>query len=315
MKLPPLKALPVFEAVARLNSFSRAAQELHISQSAVSHQIRLLEDYLGEALFVRNGRYLSLTEEGKSYFETVASALSQIERASEQLQGHEDMQVRLALFSSFAVRWLIPRLPGLQRQYPQLNLTLEMMSAEPQLSDRISDCFITLQHEQRGFTFDLIYSERLFPVCSRTLWQRLCADLLQQGLISSMEPESISAEHLKRLPLLSTYSIFGEKGEDWRRWFQEAGTHLPDTTRYQHFSHMLLTLEAARHHQGIALTNDYMYIPSEDPDLVMLPTHIMKTHDRFYVAYKSSRRQEPGIQILRRWLNEQARASGLLGPY
>jgi LysR family transcriptional regulator, glycine cleavage system transcriptional activator len=74
MKLPPLKTLPVFEAVARLNSFTRAAEELHVSQSAVSHRIRQLEGYLGETLFHRGGRNLSLTEEGLQYYEAVSTA-------------------------------------------------------------------------------------------------------------------------------------------------------------------------------------------------------------------------------------------------
>ncbi|WP_286803986.1 LysR family transcriptional regulator, partial [Marinobacter sp. UBA2498] len=96
MKLPPLKALPVFEAVARLNSFSLAADELAVSQSAVSHQIKQLEKYLGEPLFSRGGRSLSLTDQGRQYLDAVSSALLQIERASEQLVGHEEARIRLS---------------------------------------------------------------------------------------------------------------------------------------------------------------------------------------------------------------------------
>lgn len=112
MKLPPLKALPVFEAVARLNSFSLAAQELAVSQSAVSHQIKHLETYLGEKLFWRSGRTLGLTDEGRQYLDAVSTALLQIERASEQLLGREESRLRLSVFSSFAVRWLVPPVAG-----------------------------------------------------------------------------------------------------------------------------------------------------------------------------------------------------------
>ncbi|HET8850027.1 MAG TPA: LysR family transcriptional regulator [Marinobacter sp.] len=125
MRLPPLKALPVFEAVARLRSFSQAANELAITQSAVSHQIKQLETYLGERLFWRSGRVVTLTDEGRQYFDAGGSALMQIERASEQLLGHEEARLRLSVFSSFAVRWLVPRLPYLQRLHPQLDLALE----------------------------------------------------------------------------------------------------------------------------------------------------------------------------------------------
>ena len=82
MKLPPLRAVQYFEVVARLLSFSRAALELNVSQSAVSHQIRLLEDFLGERLLLRQGRLLSLTPQGESYFEGIAAGLSQIAQSS-----------------------------------------------------------------------------------------------------------------------------------------------------------------------------------------------------------------------------------------
>lgn len=309
MKYPPLKALAVFETVARLNSFSQAALALHVSQSAVSHQVRLLEDYLGETLFDRQGRYLQLTDEGRIYYEGIAPALAQIQRATEQLQGHEHMQVRLAMFSSFAVRWLIPRLPSLQRQHPQLDLSLEMMNEAPVLSDRVADCFITLDKAQRGFTTELIYAERLFAICSKVFWQRLQDEQPQFAWLD--QSAELDPRILAGYPLLSIHSIYGQRGEDWRRWYAAAGAELPDNVRLHHFSHMLLALEAARHHQGIALTNDYMYDADNDSDLIMLPFHSLHTSDSFYLAYKSSRQQEPGIRLLAHWLVQQARLSGL----
>ena len=87
MKLPPLRAVQYFEVVARLLSFSRAAVELNVSQSAVSHQIRLLEDFLGERLLLRQGRLLSLTAQGEVYFEGISAGLGQIAQSSEQLRG------------------------------------------------------------------------------------------------------------------------------------------------------------------------------------------------------------------------------------
>lgn len=312
MKLPPLKALPVFEAVARLNSFSRAAAELNVSQSAVSHQIHQLEDYLGEALFQRQGRHLSLSAEGRQYLEAVSSALFQLERASEQIQGRVDTRLRMAVFSSIAVRWLIPRLPTLQRQHSQLDLVLEMVNETPLLSDRVADCFITLKAEHRGFTADLLYSERLFVIASRPFWQSICADWRQAGLIDNHEPERIDPAWLLNYPLLSTFSIYDIQTEDWRRWFAVTGLAVPESSRVQHFSHMLMALEAARHHQGLALTNDYMHNVDDDPELVRLPCHSLVTGDRFYFAFKTARRQETGIRLLRQWIRQQAVASGLL---
>ena len=133
MKLPPLRAVQYFEVVARLLSFSRAALELNVSQSAVSHQIRLLEDFLGERLLLRQGRLLSLTPQGEVYFEGISAGLGQIAQSSEQLRGGGEMRVRLAVYSSFAVKWLIPRLAGLRQLHPELDLSLEMVAEDPEL--------------------------------------------------------------------------------------------------------------------------------------------------------------------------------------
>jgi len=310
MRLPPLKTLPVFEAVARLSSFSHAAESLNISQSAVSHQIRQLEDYLGEPLFLRTGRRIRLTEEGNQYFEQISSALSQIQRASEQLQGNEDTQIRLAVYSSFAVSWLIPRLPRLQRLHPQLDLDLEMLSELPRMSDRMGDCFIAINPKQRGFSSELLYSERMFPVCSRQYWQHICEDLVQAGLINDTPPDHLKTEWMQRYTLLSATSIFEKKNEDWRRWLSVDGHSVTHNTRVQHFSHMIMAHEAARHHQGIALSNDYMFDP-EDPVLVRPPCHRLNTGDEFHLAYKTSRRNEPPIRLLKQWLIQEAIRSGL----
>ncbi len=306
MKLPPLKALPVFEAVARLSSFSAAAKELNVSQSAVSHQIKLLEDYLGERLFERGGRYLSLSESGQSYYEDVGAALRQLERATLQLQGTESTQLRLALFSSFAVRWLIPRLNSLHQQYPDVALVLEMTSDAPTLSERIADCFITIHRDHPGYHYELLYSEQLFPVCSRSFLQRM---LDEQSLPEDAE---LSAAVLSRYTLLSTYSIFDETGGDWKRWFAAAKDTPEQSPSIQHFSHMLMALEAAKHHQGIALTNDYMVVDQEeDEGLVRLNAMAFDTGDRFYFACKRSRRHEPAIRKVRQWLLDQLKRSGL----
>lgn len=312
MKLPPLNALPVFEAVARLNSFSRAAAELNVSQSAVSHQVKGLESYLGEKLFLRAGRYLALTEEGRLYLEGIGSALLQIERVSAQVLGRETSQLRLSVFSSFAVRWLVPRLPALQRQHPRLDLVLEMTGEAPTLSDRVADCFITINTRLPAFSYDVLYREQLFPVCSRQYWQRICLEQgiqerLAEGAVPTLTPAQIAA-----YPLLSIHTIYGRHLGDWEEWFRVVGQPVPATARVQHFSHMLLALEAARFDQGIALTNDYMLGNRSDADdFVQVPCHALITGDVFYFAYKTSRRQEPGIRALRRWLIDEAIATGL----
>lgn len=308
--LPPLKALPAFEAVARLSSFSRAAEEMNLTQSAISHQIRALEDSLGEALFIRAGRNVSLTQAGEQFLEEVAPALARIERAAGRLRGSSDERLRLAVPSSLAVCWLIPRLPQFQRQHPEIELDLEMLSDMPHMSDRIADCFLTVRYRQRGYQSRRLYVEQLFAICSRPYWQQMQKRLKEDRLIEHEQPRALDPQWLLRFRLLSAASLFDRPGEDWRRWFSANGRRLPSDARLHHFSHMLLAHEAARHDQGIALSNDYMLDTAADPDLVRLPVPLMATGDEFHLAYKSSRRNEPAIRALAGWLEEQAARSG-----
>ena len=141
MKLPPLRALQCFESVARLNSFSKAADQLNVTQSAVSHQVKLLEEYLGETLFSRHGRSFALTEVGERYFEEVSHSLSNLSNASQLIREGQSGKIRLALYSSVAVKWLIPRLDDLKQKYPEIELSLNMMADEPNCSDQVADYY------------------------------------------------------------------------------------------------------------------------------------------------------------------------------
>ncbi|WP_417504041.1 LysR substrate-binding domain-containing protein [Marinomonas gallaica] len=306
MNLPPLKTLPVFEAVARLNSFSLAANELHITQSAVSHHIKTLEDHLGEQLFIRSGRKLELTTEGKLYLDNITGSLNQIARATENVKGVTETKLRLAVYSSFAVYWLIPRLPNLKRQYPNLDLTIEMTFSEPELSDRTADCFITIESEKRGFDFEWFYTERLFPVCNQSFYQELLSEL---NVFSDKELQhelKTNPEILARFPLITSYSMYESYAEDWRRWFKEQGKELPDDINFHRFSHLMLAHEAAAHSLGIALVNDYMFNENDPKDgLIKLPCVAHNAEDRFYIAYKHSRRHEPALKQLRHWLRNE----------
>src|SRR5690348_598082 len=120
-RLPPLSALRPFEAAARLESFSRAAAELHLTHGAVSHQVRALEEHLGTQLFARHGKRVTLTAAGRIFAETVRDALGEIGQAAEALRVRRDDRLSVSVLPSFASRWLMPRLirfmdanPGLE---------------------------------------------------------------------------------------------------------------------------------------------------------------------------------------------------------
>ncbi|MEP0071348.1 MAG: LysR substrate-binding domain-containing protein [Marinomonas sp.] len=306
--LPPLKSLPVFEAVARLNSFSLAASELNVSQSAISHQIRILENHLGETLFNRQGRNLELTKEGKRYLDVISNSLLQIAQATNQIKGEQETHIRLAVYSSFAVYWLIPRLPELKRLYPSLELSIEMSHGSPDLSDRTADLFITTKKEKRGFCFESLYQEELFPVCSPHYLETIKNRLNITSDKELTEKLNTTPSTLAQFSLITSYSIYGRHTEDWKRWFSNLKQPLPSTIQFHRFSHLMLAYEAAKYSLGIALVNDYMMDQkSNEHALVKLPCSGFETGDNFYLAYKESRKNEDIIRYLRKWLLEEAK--------
>jgi LysR family transcriptional regulator, glycine cleavage system transcriptional activator len=295
MKLPPLRSLQCFEAVARLNSFSKAADHLNVTQSAVSHQVKLLEEYLGEAMFNRQGRSFSLTEVGKCYFDEVNQSLGSLSNVSQQIREGKSGKIRLALYSSLAVKWLIPRLDDLRKQHPEIELTLNMVADEPDCTDSVADCFITVNPPKRNFVSQFLYAERLYPVCGHKLWQQI--------------KDKPLPDTLWQHPLLSVqYSSFGEDlGEDWLRWSKSGGFELPDHARINHFSHMLLAVETARYDHGIALINNYLMTDHDrEHNFVRIPMHELLTGDNFYFVYKKTREKQPAIVKLGRWLKQQS---------
>ncbi|MGF1765642.1 LysR family transcriptional regulator [Aliivibrio kagoshimensis] len=294
MKLPPLRAVQYFEAVARYNSFSKSAEEMNVTQSAVSHQVRLLEEYLGESLFTRQGRNLSLTPIGERYFEEISNALVNISQSSQQIREGESGKIRLAIYSSLAVKWLIPRLENLKQLHPEIELTLNMVAENPVLSEQVADCFITISPAKKNYVSEFLYKEQLYPVCSRKLWQQI--------------QDKPLPEAMWQLPLLTVKSVFptSTAGEDWTKWAQLGNFTIPKNVQVTHFSHMILAAEAARYDQGIALLNNYfMSDQDRQHDFVRIPMHDLPTGDNFYFVYKKAREKQSEIVTLGRWLKQQ----------
>ncbi|MGC5702871.1 LysR family transcriptional regulator [Pseudomonas sp. NFXW11] len=166
--LPPLLALRAFEAVARHLSFIKAAQELCVSQSAISHQVQKLEQHLGQRLFVRRTRAIDLTASGARYYQEIRPALEQIAQATQALLAPTSGSVlRVGLLASFATLWLAPRLADFRRRYPQIELQLhpdinlaDVAGAEVDLAIRYGKGHWPQVQAQR------FLGERLSPVCS-----------------------------------------------------------------------------------------------------------------------------------------------------
>ncbi|MEZ9198868.1 LysR substrate-binding domain-containing protein [Shewanella sp. 10N.286.54.B9] len=287
-KLPPLRALQVFEAAARQSHFSKAADELCITQSAVSHQVRQLEEHFGERLFKREGRQLRLTNKGQHLYESLERIFNELSDLSMQISGDSNDQLRLAVYSSFAIKWLIPRLSDFRRLHPEIKIRLDMITDDPELSDGVADMFITGQSGQPGYYHQSLHKERLVPVIS-------------PSLLSSDDP----IHELDSQPLLTVDE--GPLGLDWDRWFVANDKRLPPEQQQHIFSHVLLAIEAAIAGQGIALASDFMVQTDiEKGVLVELALPDILTGFEFYFSCKQRRLKEPAIKAFVGWLSHQS---------
>ncbi|ROS00138.1 DNA-binding transcriptional LysR family regulator [Sinobacterium caligoides] len=288
-KIPPLRALQVFEAAARQQHFSRAASELCITPSAVSHQIKLLEEHFSEQLFKRDGRQLKLTAKGTLLYKELSQIFDALSGLNQQISGGETPELRLAVYSSFSVKWLIPRLGLFRQQHPEINIRLNMFTDDPVLSDSVADMFITGSCNHPAYACQLLHKERLIPVCHPELIAR---------------SENINVETLFEQPLLAVDEEL--TGIDWELWQKANDVTFPAGQQQHVFSHILMAIEAAIAGQGVALASDFMV----DNDiatnrLVALDLPDVYTGFEFNFMCKKHRLKEPSIAAFIDWISEQ----------
>jgi len=167
-RLPPLNSLRAFDAAARHLSFTRAAEELHVTQAAVSHQIRSLEEYLGVSLFTRLSRSLELTPEGARYHPGVRMGFESLERATEELE-HTDSKGRLMISTmpSFAARWLVPRMGRFHAQHPEIDLLISPSSVLVDFNREPVDVAIRYTRTPPdGYHSTKLMTDAVIPVCA-----------------------------------------------------------------------------------------------------------------------------------------------------
>ena len=212
MKLPPLAPLRAFEAAARHLSFTRAAEELHVTQGAISQQVKQLEEYLGFALFHRRPRKLALTAEGGAFQEVVGNALRQISDKAESLKSSRDSgPVTVSVVPSFAAKWLIPRLTAFRQAHPDIPVRVDANHDRVDLRDGEVD--LAVRFTWRKFP-DLhsveLFRDRVFPVCS--------PDLVREG----RAPRTL--EDLANVVLLhDNATMWDESACDWEYWARAVG--------------------------------------------------------------------------------------------
>lgn len=236
-RLPPLNGLRAFEAAARHLSFTRAASELNVTQAAISHQIRMLEDRLGVKLFVRRNRTVLLSEAGQAYLPALRDAFDLIDQATDRLlRRDEGGPLVISSTASFATKWLVPRLSSFQSLHSeievQLSTSFELVDFQ---RDAVDAAIRWGLGKWPGLHVERLFTQDLFPVC---------APAMAKGRAGLKHPSDLA-----RVTLLHTTTA----RDDWRLWLTAAGVRGVDASRGPVFDQLLTALQAAIDGVGVAL--------------------------------------------------------------
>jgi len=231
-RLPPLKALRAFEATARTCSFTRAARELNVTQTAISHQVKVLENWIGFRLFRRLNNALVLTEKGDLYLPTVREAFDRIRESTDQLKGADaGVVLTISALPNFALRWLMPRLQRFQARHPAIQIRLLTASRAFETLPEEIDVAIRLEGEAAPLRFEPLFRGSMFPVMHPGLQEegiRAPGDLRRITLLHVLNSLSDWPIWLAAAGLICPGNVRKQKVELFRQWlFEEAGT-VPD---------------------------------------------------------------------------------------
>jgi len=283
-KLPPLKALLSFAAASKCQSFSQAAKELYITQSAVSHQIKNLEEFLGHKLFYREGKVLKLSIEGQLYAQKVNQSIEQIICATQELIGQPDNVLQFGVSSTFAIHRIAPELNGLYQRHNKLDVRLRMLSCSDVITALDLDV-ILYDHPIEHISYECIKlkNEVYYPVANAKLASKL-----------NISPKQWPKE---------TTLIDIETVDLWSDWFKQQGLELVDTN-IQHFLHSILILKTVIAGQGISLLGETLIRDElKSGELVKLSdTPIVFPDDGFYFAWHKRRKNDANIRLIKNWL-------------
>lgn len=289
-KIPSTTALVSFEAAARHESFTKAAQELSLTQSAICRQIASLEDFLSVELFRRSRRGVKLTEAGISYSRRVATQLDAVERDALSVMGHTGANViELAVVPTFGTQWLLPRLKDFQQQHPEVTVNLTNRTRPFLFADTEFDAAIYFgDADWSGTESHKLMGENPMPVCSPTLL----------GGQKSLTPQAIA-----ELPLLQQTT----RPYAWRQWFNAQNLNIArDLTgpRYELFS---MLAQAAMHDMGIALIPPFL-IQRElaEKRLVVANPNALSSIKAYYLMIPERKAESASLRAFRDWLVKQA---------
>ena len=286
-KIPPLNALRSFEAAARHCSFRDAADELCVSHSAISHQVKFLERYLGLELFVRKARSVELTKSGRQYYPVLREVFEKIAEGTESLLAPKRPKVlTLQLYSTFAIRWMIPRLSDFQRTHPEVSVRLTMSQSDVDFDhEEVDACIRVGRSDGKNLDHLHLFSNELFPVCS-------------PRILDNYQLESPA--DLQRVPILQVYP----SEQDWSIWLEGNDIQGVDPGAGLQFDSYDHALSAAMQGVGVALAMQPFVSGELSAGLLTEPFPKLRVNNpnRWYFVTRKEKAEQEKIQKFRDWL-------------
>jgi len=287
-RLPPLNSLKSFEAAGRRLSFTRAAQELNVTQAAVSHQIKVIEEYLGVTLFVRTPRKLVLTEQGKTLLPDVIEAFDKVSNAIGAIkQEPSSKMISVRLAPSFAAKWLSPRLKYFWLQYPEIDLCLYHAHPAVDFDREEIDIAVTYgKGDWPGLVVDQILSLDFFPVCT-------------PAFMSNDKP-------LSDIDNLRYYSLLHDANyECWADWLKLANIDEINASKGTIIDDTNVLIQAAVDGQGVALGSTTFVQDLLDSGKLIKPFDITLVNEfAYYIVCPETHLKNPSVQAFKNWLLE-----------
>jgi LysR family transcriptional regulator, glycine cleavage system transcriptional activator len=285
----PLTALRSFEVAGRLESFTLAAEELFISQAAVSRQIRELEQLLGEPLFERRHRSVALTGSGRKLLAVLTPSFDRIDECLEDIRGTSaTSELKISVEPSFAACWLVPRLPEFRKRHPDVDVsidadtrTIEFRTGQAQLAIRHSVTVTAWPRTESRHLIDV----RMLPV--------IATDRLERG------PPILSPQDL------FAYGLLHEETRDaWSRWFDAAGVTMPETAKGPVYADDGLVLQAVLRGQGVALLDEAFAEEEIRAGRLRQLFDLTVSNGAYWLVVRSFDRLAPAAADFVRWVSE-----------
>jgi LysR family glycine cleavage system transcriptional activator len=290
-RLPSMTSLMSFEATARTLSFTKAASELHLTQTAISHQIKNLEDLLGHKLFIRSANNLALTKAGEEYLSTVREVIMSLSIATESLIDQNNSNVlAIECFGMFAVKQLIPRLHEFQKLHPEIMLRIR--TTQQTKTHPIHNFDIAIWHGNgnwSGVDAEPLGSEEIFPVCSPALLG---------GKLSLTSPAEMSQYRI----IKATSPVANDEWESWMAYANEGNLEFSSTI---HCDHLATSLEAAVSGLGIALGRSSLVEDDLKKGTLIEPLSIRApSSSNYYLVSPKGGDQNKKTKLFKSWLRK-----------